>query len=364
MMKLSALRMAIVASTVGLAVPAMAGTVTSEGADLVINTKGGLSVATTDKDYSFEVGGRIQYDYNRAELNGNVDEDQFDIRRARLFVKGDVAGDWSYKAQFNVDSGGAEDLYIRYKGLGKKAVVTAGRQKMPFGLEELTSSKDISVLERSAITEAYAIGRADGVQLSGAEGNFTYAVALFEGDGSGTTNDLSYAARATFAPVVDDDTVIHLGVAYKDHKQEELFDDSLFDNVEAIGLEAAAVFGPAHIQAEYVDADSDNLGNLDGFYVQAGWVITGEQRPYKDGVFKRIKPAGDKGAVEVVVRYEDGDGDYGDIELGADNASAWGLGVNWYVNNNVRLGVNYTDGESDTSSDDGEEFRTRIQLTF
>ena len=337
-----------------------AGTVTSDGADLVIKTKGGLKVSTADKKYSVSLGGRIQYDYNRAEENGVAAEDDFGVRRARLFVKGDIA-DWSYKAQFNIGNGNGgspEDLYIRYNGFGKKAKVTVGRQKMPFGLEELTSSKDITVLERSAITEAYAIGREDGIQLSGSEGDFTYAVAAFEveesvGPVTEDDFDVGFAARTTFAPVKTDSSVVHLGVAYQ----------NLTDDTSAYGLEFAVSTGSLHGQIEYVDAEVANV-DLDGYYVQVGYILTGETRPYKGGKFKRVKPQGDNGAVELVVRYEDGDGNYSDIELGNTDASAWGIGVNWYLNNNIRLGMNYTDGEDNNSNDEGDEFRARIQLTF
>ncbi|EZP19852.1 porin O [Pseudomonas aeruginosa BWH050] len=51
-----------VASALALAVSAQAfaGTVTTDGADIVIKTKGGLEVATTDKEFSFKLGGRLQ----------------------------------------------------------------------------------------------------------------------------------------------------------------------------------------------------------------------------------------------------------------------------------------------------------------
>jgi len=38
--------------------------------------------------------------------------------------------------------------------------------------------------------------------------------------------------------------------------------------------------------------------------------------------------------------------------------------MNWYAHNNVKFGINYTDGDSNTSDDDGSEFRVRFQLTF
>lgn len=347
-------------TTVGTA---NAGTVTSDGQDIVIKTKGGLKVSTADNKYSIKIGGRIQYDYNRAELNGNAEEDQFDRRRARLYAAGDI-NDWSYKAQFNIggSSGGtAEDLYIRYKGFGKKAVITAGKQRIPFGLEDLISSNDISMLERTAITERYAIAREDGLVLSGKEGDFTYSVAAFEdGSAPGSGDDFGIAGRVTFAPVQTENSIVHVGAAYKD----------IGNDTSAFGLEFAATLDSLHGQMEFFDAD-ENGNNADGYYLQVGYILTGEQRPYKDGKFKRLKPQGDNGAFEIVLRYEDGDGDFDDVELaqagspnGYTNASAWGIGFNWYANNNIRLGVNYTDADDDNSNNDGDEFRARVQLTF
>ena len=63
---------------------------------------------------------------------------------------------------------------------------------------------------------------------------------------------------------------------------------------------------------------------------------------------------------------EEGDGNHRDIALGGVDARAYSVGVNWYVANNVKLGVNYSDGESNEagSDDQGKEFRVRLQLTY
>ena len=58
-----------------------------------------------------------------------------------------------------------------------------------------------------------------------------------------------------------------------------------------------------------------------------------------------------------------------DLELGADNATSYNatsyvVGVNWYANNFIRLGLDYNEGESDTSTDEGEEWRARFQVAF
>ena len=244
---------------------------------------------------------------------------------------------------------------MRYTGFGKSAVVTVGNQQQPFGLELLTSSKDISVLERTAATELFTVGRAESVVLSGKfDGNQTYAAGLYfdDVDPNDTGEEAGFAARYTIAPLKTDNSLVHLGAAYRD-----------IDDTEALGLEVAAVSGSFHVQAEYFDGDFGDE-SLSGQYVQVGYILTGETRPYSGGKFKRVKPASQGGAWEVVARYEDGDGDFGDIELGETDATAYTVGVNWYAHNNVRFGLNYTDGEDNVTNDDGSEIRLRAQLTF
>ena len=330
-----------------------AGVVSTDGNDLTVNLNGPIKIKTSDGDYSVKLGGRLMWDYNYAELNGVADEDDFSIRRARLYLSGNVK-DWSYKVQFNVgnnNGGSPEDLYIRYNGWGKKAVLTVGKQKEPFGLESLGSSKDISYLERSAITEAYAPGRNEGIQFSGQQGGVTYAVGIFEDDSAG--DRAAVTGRVTYSPIKSSDQVLHLGLAYSNRAAD----------VNMSGVELAYSKGSYHLQTEYVT--SDKLGvSSDGLYVQAGWIITGETRPYKSGIFKRVKPGSSSGAWEVVVRYEDGDGAYSDEELGNTDATSFGIGLNYYINNIIRVGATYTDAKDNLSYDTGSEFRARLQIAL
>lgn len=324
----------------------------SANAEIEVSTKGGLKVSSGD--YNIQIGGRIQYDYNRSEKNGDVDEDDFDVRRSRLFVKGNVNKDWGYKVNWNVDGEGFEDLYIRYTGFGKGAVVTIGNQHQAFTLSQLISSKDVGISERPGVVERYLIGRREGIQLHGDIDKLHYAVGFFTEEGEDEDN--GFAGRVAYAPIKSDSRTVHLGFSYKSTQGQD-----------GVGLEAAAVAGPFHVQAEYFDAEEIEDGfetDIDGFYVQAGYVITGEKRPYKNGTFKKIKPAKKSGAWEVTARYESGDGGFGDIELGNTDAKSYALGLNYYVNNNVRINASYQDGESNISDDEGNEIRVRFQVAF
>ena len=74
------------ASALALAVSAQAfaGTVTTDGADIVVKTKGGLEVATTDKQFGFKLGGRVQADYSTFDGIYTVNGDNADAAYLRL----------------------------------------------------------------------------------------------------------------------------------------------------------------------------------------------------------------------------------------------------------------------------------------
>ncbi len=113
-------------------------------------------------------------------------------------------------------------------------------------MEELTSSKDISALERSAMTERYAPGRSGGIQLSGKGSNWTYGIGYFEADGDGSDdfNNTAVTARGTFAPIQTNNMVAHLGAGYTTRGA-----DVQADEVDTFNLELAGASGPFHARA-------------------------------------------------------------------------------------------------------------------
>lgn len=355
-MKTKFLSAALLAAGTGLAQA-------DESSGFIYKPGSGITFESADGSTSLQIGGRLQWDYDLTDSDIRGRSEDFDVRRARIFFQGSFL-DWAFKSQFNIaesgpGSGGAEDLYLRYTGFGKMARVTVGKQKEPFGLEQLTSSNDISSLERSALTEFYTPGRNAGVQLHGAGDNWTYGLGLFEADGDGSDDfdNTAITGRVTYAPIQTDDLVFHLGAGYTTRGA-----NSAANETDAYNIELAAASGPFHAQAEYFQADKGGV-DMDGYYVQAGWVLTGESRPYKDGAFKRVKPSGSRGAWEAVLRYEDGFGNYSDVGLGTTEGQQTTVGLNYYPNNAVRIGLSYMDGDL-ASGENGNEFRARMQLVF
>jgi phosphate-selective porin OprO/OprP len=121
------------------------------------------------------------------------------------------------------------------------------------------------------------------------------------------------------------------------------------EHVHTFDVEALWVYGPLSVQAEYmpvlVDRPNVRTAFLDGGYVQVGWFLTGEHRPYDriSGAIDRVRPFEDfflvntdkglergKGAVEVALRLSHLDLNDRDISGGVVNDLTFG--VNWYCN--------------------------------
>ena len=118
--------------------------------------------------------------------------------------------------------------------------------------------------------------------------------------------------------------------------------------------------GPFRVQGEYYMYDiSRKLGlsdvNLDAWYVQASYVLTGESYKYKSksAAFGGIKPAnpvgkGGFGAWEIAARY--GESDLNDVAAGINGGKEklTTVGLNWYPNSNIRFMLNYIHGDETT----------------
>ena len=380
------IKTAALLAAAGLAAPAQAET--------SVSTDGGIKIKG-DKA-SFELDGRVQWDFALFDNDPGAGADAFygadpgkggenvsgsEFRRIRLTAKGKAYG-WEYKIQpdFADDALTMKDVYIATKlGFGK---LTMGQFKMPFGLEELTSSKWITLQERAS-TSTVAPVRQQGVQLSNSFGGFTWAAAGYnidDNDGE-FNNGTGLGARVTFAPVLEDAAIVHLGLAaatesygnssdgdnnrfriryraaghLSDASRPTLLDlnNGRRSDVTKLGFEAAGVLGPFSLQTEYAMADADDgveEGEFTSYYLQASWIITGESRGYKAGagIFDKVKPASGTGAWELAVRMDVAEGQ--ETPLGGaltrdTEFEALTLGVNWYVNPNTRITVNYIDAE-------------------
>jgi phosphate-selective porin OprO and OprP len=366
----------------------------------------GLKYQTGNGNFKIGLNAALQVDTavfspDRTELN-----DDLAVRRAQFAVSGSLYQDLSYGAVIDVTTGDAsiQDALVRYSGW-QPAHFTLGQFKQPFSLEWLTTSRNITFLERglpNVFVPSYHLGFA----IDSHGPNWSATASVFENDIDGTRVDgegWGGAARLTFAPIATKTRALHFGMAtvYRDLDDDtdrlrfRIRPEARLSNVRLVdtrnlsrvdgyvlaGLEAAAVFGPLSVQAEYMRNFVDRKGNrtdpeFDGWYAYASWFLTGESRRYvqEQGRFDRIRPngplttSGGIGAWEVAARYSALDLNDGTIHGGSEDN--WTLAFNWYPTAYTRLMANYIFVNSNRQrlgvprEDDPMIFELRFQIEF
>ena len=367
-----------------------------------------LTLSSSNGNAFVKLGGRLQLDYNRYDgvINkneGERDSDHF-VRRARLFLEGDIQQNWHYKIRFNLNNDATHDLqnlYVTYKGFGKAAHLTLGKQQERFGLEKSTSSKYITAIERSMSTNAFAPGTTTGIQLNGVNNYLVYSMGYFnESDDQDNKLEHAVTGRLTHGLNLDGDNLLHLGAgytyrkaAYTDvgarlgvrggkeknaNKVKAEFNE--VDKATIGNLEAALVRGDIHIQAEYFHGTYHNALDSNGehsditaygYYIQAAWFITGETRQYKSakGAFSKVKPLNKEyGAWELFTRVDQLDVNNNQAtDIDGAKARSLTAGVNWYINKYLRASANYVNVDVEKEKkgeDDAEAIVARLQVVF
>ena len=349
--------------------------------------KGGLRLDSADGQFKLKIGGRIQNDWavysTDEELRRQFGRigDGSEFRRARLFMEGSVYGNIKYKFQYDFASSDPfKDAYIQIKKVPMAGNFTVGHFKEPFSLEELTSSKYITFMERS-LPNVFSSSRNLGVRLNRSfmDKRATAAFGFFrQGNPADTSstfgNSGTYNAttRLTMLPwyVEKGRQLVHLGLSYRHafHDENErirfrqrpeahlgprLVETPRFhvEDVDYFAPEVALVYGPASLQFEWMSALADRPTGEDlhynGYYIFGSFFLTGEHRPYKtsSGAFNRVKPKknfdwkGGYGALELAARYSMID--LNDEDMNGGELSNFTFGVNWYLNPNVRIMLNY-----------------------
>lgn len=162
--------------------------------------------------------------------------------------------------------------------------------------------------------------------------------------------------------------------------------------------------GSLGLLAEYAQSKFDVLGGSsssrvndvknDAWHITGSWLITGE-----NASFGAVKPknaynpdGAGWGAWEVVARYQEINiddklftnptgaiaGNFLSATTQSKSAQAWAIGVNWYLNNNIKIAANYestnfdgsyivnsnTGAFTETSRPDERTLFTRLQLSY
>jgi len=357
-----------------------------------VDTKGGIKVTSADGKFEANLGGRIHFD------TYTFDRDIVDVtggnefRRARLTLSGKVPMGWEYKLEQDFAAGtnldGLRDAFLAKSALGGKFYI--GHFKPYRSMEELTSSNETLMMERpfssaSGLFNGRQFQQGVGYQRNGE--NYTAAFTTFSTRAAPIARNegIGWSGRVTYAPINNDNNTLHFGgwassedlnkgsssasasASYAGRRGPSQVIASTTaasgDTVTAYGLEAAGSFGPLFFQGEYVNATfGAPLGrdqDVNSWYLQGSWIINGGHKAYKPAtaIFASPKYV-DKGIWELTARYDTIENkDVVDRE-----ANSLILGMNYYINANVRFMFNYTQGENKVNGDETGQYAARMQL--
>ena len=373
---------------------------------VVITSVTYLNAQNSDKEIKF--GGRIMYDIAIWGPD-NFENAGSELRRCRLFSSGIMYQNVKYKLQLdfadrNIDF---KDVFIELNKLPMQGNLRVGHFKEPLRLEALTSSKYITFMERS-LPIAFSPERNSGVMYHSTFGKrLSLQAGIFSnGNNFGTelwNYNVNTNGRITYLAINNENQLLHLGLAGSKRKssdhtygfssraenhlgtkllQPEFTD---VDETNILGAEIAYVRNRLSLQGEYLrttvlidDARTPLMElysteyELNGYYGQVSYFLTGESRPYKSSYagFSRVKPnnnygSNGKGAIELVGRISKMD--LSNAGMGILDSKT--IGVNWYLNPNTRVMFNYVIGEVSESNEFGiitqeNAVMMRVQLDF
>jgi len=191
---------------------------------------GAFTLESANGRNSIQLTGRMHLDYRDSDIDGAIGNqqdrdtaslaDQFELRRARIGVKGKLAKDFKYEIVTNIP--GTATVDVAYLDFAKydQVQIRAGKFKQPFGLEQLISSNNITMMERSYVDQTVP-GKKLGLQVMGSPfTGTTYAGSVYQHNDTelniGSDGKNSVAGRATlnFAEIMGNkEMIMHVGLA-------------------------------------------------------------------------------------------------------------------------------------------------------
>lgn len=369
-----------------------------------------IVIQSDDQQHQLQIRGLVQVD-TRSYLN-HSHLDTFLLRRARIILDADIYKHWhlNLHTEFAGSSPSIIDANINAH-LHDAFQIQAGRFKTPFGLEFLQPDPH-RLFNETSLASNLVPGRDIGIQVHGTLWNrlFEYQFGLFNGTADGanapnqdTDSHREMAARFFFHPLKNLSTAFQnfgLGIALTHGEKEGA---SALPSFRTDGHQSFLQFQPwtsasgthtrfspqlyaywknfallsEFIYSEQELADvSHRRSRLESYawHTAARWIITGEEADYLNIRPEReFKPWGSSsnrgwGALELALRVAQLDTrhpDFSSILLpgSSTKATAWGVGLNWYLNDYLRIGINYLHTHFDrTYNPNGQEPRREEQL--
>lgn len=324
------------------------------------------------------------------------------VRRGRAAIKTYVTKEWYGELDLNFADGKVElkDAIIRYEGFANTEL-QVGNFKENFSLSRNTSSRYQQFMERPMSAQALAPSRSLGINAK-YQKNWIYASGgiFFQQVGEGQDADyvddnnkdfgrnqgMSYTGKLTFQPLYNHkDIALHIGtgLSYRTPKtdvdpakfgasrfstrnstsinRKKYLDTGLIQEVDydliytfelagsykGLRVETAFLQNDTHIKSSAPETVDKRTKNFKGHYFQASYLLFGGKQTYDywGGKFSQVERGQKWGDLELALRYDYLDLNSKDIYGGS--GETYGIGLNYYVNNNVKLMLNYQYNNND-----------------
>jgi phosphate-selective porin OprO/OprP len=324
------------------------------------------------------------------------------LRRARIRLNGSLFDRFDYMIEYDFANAVNENngdqpptisnvnispqpinVWVQMRDVPFFGTVRVGQQVKPIGMTAHTYQGFLPFMERAdnmdafygIFDEGYATGIASWNVSESERMTWQYGIyrPLQNSYGIALSKYLA-GLRVTGLPVYEDDgeKLIHVGLGstYGDLYQDQfrLRDRAVLRNGPGyalpvladtgdipasrrllIGPEFAAVCGPWTLQSEwageFITGTPDGTLFFQGGYLQVLYFLTGEHQDYdkKEGAFGRVVPRGNVarggcGAWQVGLRFSYLDANSKSIDGG--RLYDWTLGLNWFLNPNMKLQIN------------------------
>ena len=354
--------------------------------EMVFGARAHLDVHAFDNDEAHS-----SYPPFGSQIPGSFPDSGFNFRRGYTDVTGKIY-DLGFKFQNDFAAGtfpgSLREVWVSAK-LGP-GLLTVGQFKAYRGMEELTSSNEVNMLERPSTSSTGIYSGRQWLMGVGYKGVFReqigYAADIMSLTHAGMPiSGSSYGGRLFWVPFRNEGNILHFGFSYSmDTSSSESLAAKFVDiyggrrgitkslgvagkssglsgdsSQSTFALEAAYALGPVTLQGEYVNSTLDDTHLVSGgqkdsaiqsYYVQGSWFVTGERTIYRKerGALGKPKPKGKWGALELAVRYDFAENlaqsliaDPCGTGTSKCQVEVITLGANWYVRQGLRFMLNY-----------------------
>ena len=380
-----------------------AGATAKETSAVVSASAKGFTVRSADSANQLKVRGVLHVDGRYTDDDEETAVfDNVQATRARPIIEGTLGGryDFRFTPDFGQGRTVIQDAYVTAR-FHPAAALTVGKFKQPVGLERLQSATDIRFVQR-AFPTSLAPNRDFGVQLAGdvGGGRLSYAAGVFNGaidGGSSETlgdvdvnDDKEYALRLFSHPfAASEGRLSGLGVGIAGTWTDQTGNTTLpllptFRTPEGVTFfryragttptladgERTRVApqlyyysGRLGLLGEWTEVSQDvsrltgaglRSGTVDttGWQLAGSWFLTGEDVAFKGyKPLSTFSPGEGWGALELVARVHEleideaafagGADSFADPEASAAKATGWTVGLNWYLNENLKWMLDY-----------------------